>query len=116
MLLANLKTCPRRSASNCFDSNVADVVKLDANNRILVAQGLKRMRAGRMHLTADVTPFHARQIRAVDYRFDFGSLFGTEWEFLNRAQPAGVVFAEGSEVAVYAPSDSTGPKDPAAPP
>ncbi|MDO8179257.1 MAG: single-stranded-DNA-specific exonuclease RecJ [Undibacterium sp.] len=28
---------------------VADVVKLDPNNRILVAQGLKRMRAGRMH-------------------------------------------------------------------
>jgi len=28
---------------------VADVVKLDANNRILVAQGLKRMRDGRMH-------------------------------------------------------------------
>ncbi|MBY0239035.1 MAG: single-stranded-DNA-specific exonuclease RecJ [Burkholderiaceae bacterium] len=28
---------------------VADVVKLDTNNRILVAQGLKRMRAGAMH-------------------------------------------------------------------
>jgi single-stranded-DNA-specific exonuclease len=28
---------------------VADVVKLDTNNRILVAQGLKRMRAGNMH-------------------------------------------------------------------
>jgi len=28
---------------------VADVVKLDANNRILVAQGIKRMRAGKMH-------------------------------------------------------------------
>ncbi|HEV2612742.1 MAG TPA: single-stranded-DNA-specific exonuclease RecJ [Noviherbaspirillum sp.] len=28
---------------------VADVVKLDANNRILVTHGLKRMRAGRMH-------------------------------------------------------------------
>jgi len=28
---------------------VADVVKLDPNNRILVAQGLKRMRAGHMH-------------------------------------------------------------------
>ena len=27
---------------------VADVVKLDANNRLLVAQGLRRMRAGRM--------------------------------------------------------------------
>jgi len=29
---------------------VADVVKLDTNNRILVAQGLKRIRAGRMHV------------------------------------------------------------------
>jgi single-stranded-DNA-specific exonuclease len=28
---------------------VADVVKLDANNRILVAQGLKRMRSGKMN-------------------------------------------------------------------
>ncbi len=28
---------------------VADVVKLDANNRILVTQGLKRMRSGKMH-------------------------------------------------------------------
>lgn len=28
---------------------VADVVRLDANNRTLVAQGLKRMRSGRMH-------------------------------------------------------------------
>jgi len=28
---------------------VADVVRLDPNNRILVAQGLKRMRAGQMH-------------------------------------------------------------------
>lgn len=28
---------------------VADVVKLDANNRLLVTQGLKKMRAGRMH-------------------------------------------------------------------
>ena len=55
-----------------------------------------------------------RQIHAVDYRFDFGSLYGTEWEFLNRAQPAGVVFAAGSEVAVYTPSDSTGLTNPAA--
>ncbi|MDB5797676.1 MAG: Single-stranded-DNA-specific exonuclease RecJ [Paucimonas sp.] len=28
---------------------VADVVKLDANNRVLVAQGLKRIRSGRLH-------------------------------------------------------------------
>jgi len=57
-----------------------------------------------------------RDVRAVDYRFDFGSLYGTEWEFLNRAQPAGVVFAEGSEVAVHAPTDSTGTRGAAAPP
>ncbi len=48
-----------------------------------------------------------REVRAVDFRFDFGSLYGPEWEFLNRAGPAGVVFAEGSEVAVYPPTDST---------
>ena len=47
-------------------------------------------------------------MRAVDYRIDFGSLYGAEWEFLNRAQPAGVVFAQGSEVAVHAPMDATG--------
>ena len=53
-------------------------------------------------------PWAVRQIHAVDYRFDFGSLYGAEWEFLNRAQPAGVVFAEGSEVAIFPPTDSGG--------
>jgi len=72
---------------------------------------------GRLGLFRVVHPTWAvRDVRAVDYRFDFGSLYGTEWEFLNRAQPASVVFAEGSEVAVYAPSDSMGPTDAAAPP
>lgn len=52
-------------------------------------------------------PWGVREVRAVDYRFDFGSLYGPEWEFLNRAGPAGVVFAQGSEVAVYPPTDST---------
>src|SRR5207253_1537141 len=31
-----------------------------------------------------------RQVLAVDYRFDFGSLYGAEREFLNRAQPGTV--------------------------
>jgi hypothetical protein len=57
-----------------------------------------------------------RHVRAVDYRFDFGSLYGAEWEFLNRAPPAHVVFAEGSEVAVYAPTDSMSARGAAAPP
>jgi uncharacterized protein YqjF (DUF2071 family) len=50
-----------------------------------------------------------RGVRSVDYRFDFGSLYGAEWEFLNKAEPASVVFAEGSAVAVYPPTDSTSP-------
>lgn len=45
-----------------------------------------------------------REVRGVDYRFDFGSLYGAEWEFLNKAEPASVVFAEGSAVAVYPPT------------
>lgn len=52
-------------------------------------------------------PWAVRGVRALDYRFDFGSLYGTEWEFLNRAAPTAVAFAEGSEVAVYPPTDST---------
>ena len=52
-------------------------------------------------------PWAVREIRAVDYRFDFGSLYGAEWEFLNRAQPTNVAFAVGSEVAVYPPTISS---------
>ncbi|HEX7987376.1 MAG TPA: single-stranded-DNA-specific exonuclease RecJ [Duganella sp.] len=44
---------PQPKLDNLLDlvalGTVADVVRLDPNNRILVAQGLKRMRAGRMH-------------------------------------------------------------------
>lgn len=47
-----------------------------------------------------------RGVRALDYRFDFGSLYGAEWEFLNRAAPASVAFAEGSDVSVFPPTDS----------
>ncbi len=55
---------------------VADVVKLDQNNRILVSQGLKRIRAGRMQ------PGIAALFKAAgrDYRkasaFDLGFLIG----------------------------------------
>ncbi len=46
-----------------------------------------------------------REVRGVDYRFDFGSLYGAEWEFLNKAEASSVVFAEGSAVAVYPPTE-----------
>jgi single-stranded-DNA-specific exonuclease len=55
---------------------VADVVKLDANNRILVAQGIKRMRSGRMH-TGIAALFRAagREARSAT-PFDLGFALG----------------------------------------
>eukprot|EP01034_Spumella_vulgaris_P040089 gene40089-49577_t len=55
---------------------VADVVKLDPNNRILVAQGLKRMRAGRMHPgVAALFRVAGRQARTAS-PFDLGFALG----------------------------------------
>ncbi|TFW19028.1 single-stranded-DNA-specific exonuclease RecJ [Massilia arenosa] len=55
---------------------VADVVKLDANNRILVAQGIKRMRAGRMHAgVAALFRVAGRQARTAS-PFDLGFAVG----------------------------------------
>ncbi len=55
---------------------VADVVKLDANNRTLVAQGLARMRAGRAHAGVNAL-FHAagRDPRRATV-FDLGFMLG----------------------------------------
>ena len=55
---------------------VADVVRLDSNNRILVAQGLKRMRAGRMHAgVAALFRVAAREARTAS-PFDLGFALG----------------------------------------
>ena len=55
---------------------VADVVRLDANNRRLVAQGLKRIRAGRMHAgVAALFQVAARDARRAS-AFDFGFALG----------------------------------------
>ena len=55
---------------------VADVVKLDSNNRILVAQGIKRMRAGRMHAgVAALFRVAGRQARTAS-PFDLGFALG----------------------------------------
>lgn len=55
---------------------VADVVKLDQNNRILVAQGLKRIRAGAVHAgiaaLLQVAGRAANQIQAMDLGFVLG--------------------------------------------
>ena len=51
---------------------VADVVKLDRNNRILVSQGLKRMRAGRMQtaIEAAYELCHDEPVSALRYAED----------------------------------------------
>ena len=55
---------------------VADVVKLDANNRRLVAQGLKRMRAGRLQPGLAALFAAARRDPAKASAFDFGFALG----------------------------------------
>jgi single-stranded-DNA-specific exonuclease len=55
---------------------VADVVKLDANNRRLVAQGLKRIRQGRMQAGVAALFAVARRDRAKASGFDFGFALG----------------------------------------
>ncbi len=65
---------------------VADVVKLDANNRILVAQGLKRMRAGRMHAgVAALFQVAGRQARQAS-PFDLGFALGPRLNAAGRLQ------------------------------
>ena len=55
---------------------VADVVKLDANNRRLVAQGLKRIRAGRMQPGVAALFAAARRQPQRAGAFDFGFALG----------------------------------------
>jgi single-stranded-DNA-specific exonuclease len=55
---------------------VADVVKLDANNRRLVAQGLKRVRAGRMQAGLQALFAAAGREPARAAGFDFGFALG----------------------------------------
>jgi len=55
---------------------VADVVKLDANNRRLVAQGLKRIRAGRMAAGLKALYVVAKRDPARAATFDFGFTLG----------------------------------------
>ncbi len=55
---------------------VADVVKLDANNRRLVAQGLKRIRAGKMHAGVAALFTAAGRDAQRASGFDFGFALG----------------------------------------
>jgi single-stranded-DNA-specific exonuclease len=65
---------------------VADVVKLDSNNRILVAQGLKRIRKGAMHAGISAL-FHVagRQARNAT-PFDLGFAIGPRLNAAGRLQ------------------------------
>jgi len=55
---------------------VADVVPLDANNRILVAQGLKRIRAGRAQAGLDALLRAAGRAPIEAHGFDLGFVLG----------------------------------------
>lgn len=47
--------------------------------------------------------WETRQVTAVDLDFDFGSVYGPEWTFLNQRAPHSTFFALGSRVAVFPP-------------
>ncbi|MBS1197369.1 MAG: recJ [Proteobacteria bacterium] len=71
---------PEPNLANLLDlvalGTVADVVKLDGNNRILVSQGLKRMRAGRMQPGITALFSAAGKNPAQASAFDLGFLLG----------------------------------------
>jgi single-stranded-DNA-specific exonuclease len=71
---------PEPNFANLLDlvalGTVADVVKLDRNNRILVSQGLKRMRAGQMQTGIDALFKAAARDPKRATAFDLGFLLG----------------------------------------
>lgn len=46
-------------------------------------------------------PWCHRAVGKLELEVDFGDVYGPEWEFLADREPASVLFAVGSEVAVY---------------
>jgi len=77
---AGVSTRPQPKLDTLLDlvalGTVADVVKLDANNRRLVAQGLKRIRAGRMQAGIAALFAVAGRPPAQATGFDFGFALG----------------------------------------
>jgi hypothetical protein len=49
-------------------------------------------------------PWALRAVGEWRLLLDFGAFFGDDWQFLNTVAPVSVLFAVGSEVAVYEPS------------
>ena len=72
---------------------VADVVKLDANNRRLVAQGLKRIRAGRMQAGVAALFAAAARVPARASAFDFGFALGPRINAAGRLADMGLGIA-----------------------
>lgn len=71
---------PEPNLGNLLDlvalGTVADVVKLDANNRLLVRQGINRMRSGRMHAGIKALFAAAGRDPAQANTFDMGFALG----------------------------------------
>ncbi|MEM0996510.1 MAG: DUF2071 domain-containing protein [Bacteroidota bacterium] len=45
-----------------------------------------------------------RKVTDLNLDYDFGALYGPEWEFLNTSEPVHRIFAEGSNIRVYRPN------------
>jgi single-stranded-DNA-specific exonuclease len=83
---------------------VADVVKLDSNNRILVAQGLKRIRAGqaRAGITAlfTVSGRHTEQAGAFDLGFTLGPRINAAGRLQDMSLGVACLLTEDMAVAI----------------
>ncbi len=67
--------------------------------------GFGRTRSGRLLTYRVEHPvWEVRRVADLDYEVDFGGIYGTTWEGLNRQAPMSVIFAVGSEVAVFPPT------------
>lgn len=64
-----------------------------------------RQHSGRGLTVVRVThpPWAVREVTGADYRVDFHALYGADWSFLNDTEPVSIIWAVGSDVAVFAP-------------
>lgn len=51
------------------------------------------------------------ELDELEVDFDFSLLYGEEWSFLNDAEPAHAIFAQGSDVVVYPSEELTGEEE-----
>lgn len=66
----------------------------------------KTRRGGLLTYRVDHPVWEIYPVTDYSHNFDFGFIYGNNWEFLNNEKPFNVMFAAGSEVKVFSPEHS----------